>query len=657
MKKFLLVLTIVGLLASVFAAVASGLAERRHREVEIAVDMGDVQVLARDSGVTVHEMLTRLRDLGVMAVGLREGAVSRYRQDGRLTVAQGGELQSNFRLTGQLQPRLQQLLERGDIRPEAVYLITEDNELALRLLESARLKLGRQVRFFFNTSPYVLEIGDDINRVLALRAGLDPREVALVQELGLRIVARPDNPFVKSEESVRKTMEAFLSLPQHLLSAVVFDGTEVTGFPDEVDATAASLNEKGIPFGVIEIVGQQAGVTTLAARTGGRAVLVHANAPTAIAQSMVNAVRERRVRLLYFRMPLHDPELPVSGPALLAEVTSELARYGHYGGPARPLPHPFQHTALLLLSFLGVAAAAGLLGVEILRKEERWLWVVPVAALLAQLAAWVVLPDYLARQLSAIAAAIVLPTLVVVSQQLNRLPDNPLAGRTAFGWTLLTMLRTFLLITAGGLAIFGLTATPYFSAGAVAFRGVKLVHTIPLVLVAMVVVMRVYGHGRREWTLPELFTFWRRVLTQPVLVAYLLLFASLAALAYIYVARTGHAAGMPVSELELSLRALLGDLLLVRPRLKEFLFGYPLAVLTLSMLARGRRDACAAALFTLAAVAPVSMTNTFMHFTASLPVILLRSFNGLWLGVLLGLLLTAAVLLVVEWASKRRRFA
>jgi len=248
-----------------------------------------------------------------------------------------------------------------------------------------------------------------------------------------------------------------------------------------------------------------------------------------------------------------------------------------------------------------------------------------------------------------------LPALVVVSQQLNRLPDTPLAGRAAFGWALLTMLRTFLLIAASGLAIFGLTATPYFSAGAVAFRGVKLVHTVPVLLVAMVAIMRFYG--RREWAWPELVAFWRRMLSQPVLVAYLFLLVFLAIFAYIYVVRTGHAAGMPVLELELRLRALLGELLLVRPRLKEFLFGYPLAVLGLSVLAMGRRDACTAALLTLAAVAPVSMTNTFMHFTASLPVILLRSFNGLWLGVLFGVLLTASALLAVKWAGKRGGFA
>ncbi|MBT9172506.1 MAG: hypothetical protein DDT21_00892 [Syntrophomonadaceae bacterium] len=209
----------------------------------------------------------------------------------------------------------------------------------------------------------------------------------------------------------------------------------------------------------------------------------------------------------------------------------------------------------------------------------------------------------------------------------------------------------------GGLAIFGLTATPLFSAGAVAYRGVKLVHTVPLLLIAMAVVMRLHGQGRREWPLPELFTFWRRLLSRPVLVVYLFLFAVLAVLVFVYVARTGHAAGMPVSELELRLRALLGELLLVRPRLKEFLFGYPLAVLGLSLLARGRRDVCTVALLALGAVAPVSMTNTFMHFTASLPVILLRSFNGLWLGLLLGALLTAAVFLLLKAVEKWGRLA
>lgn len=657
MKKILTVLTIAGLAAASLTAVGSGLAETRHRQVEIAVDLADVQALARDSGKTVRETLTELRDLGATAVGLREGSVLSFRLAGRLTVATGGELLNAWRQTGLLHPRLQTLLELGRLSPEAVYLVTDENELTFRLQEAARVKLGSPVRQLFNSPPYVLEVKADVNRVLALRAGLDRQDVQTAREVGLRVVGRPDNPSVKSEESVRRTMDAFLTLPEGLLSAIVFDGTEVTGYPEELNTAAKALNEKEIPFGVVEIVGQQAGVPALAARTGGRAVLVHSNAPTATVQSMVNAVRERRARLLYVRLPLQDPALPVSGPALLADVTAELKRLGYLSGPVRRLPHPLQQPELLLFAFLGVAAAAGLLGVEILRKEDAWLWIVPAGALGAQLAAWLVLPDYLARQLSAVAAAVVLPVLAVVSQQMNRLPDRQLSGRASAGWTLLTLLRTFIAIGAAGLAIFGLTATPYFSAGAIPFRGVKLVHTVPLLLIALVVVMRLYGQGRSGWTLPDLIAFWRRLLTRPVLVVYLLLGAVLAGLVLFYVARTGHAAGVPVSELELHLRALLGDLLLVRPRLKEFLFGYPLAVLGLTMLARGRRDACTAALLTLGSIAPVSMTNTFMHFTASLPVILLRSFNGLWLGLLLGALLTAAALLFFRATAKWGNFS
>jgi hypothetical protein len=657
MKKILIVLTVVGLAAASLTAVGSGLAETRHRQVEITVDLADAQALARNSGKTVRETLKELRDLGATAVGLREWSISSYRLAGRLTVATGGEMLNAWRQTGQLNPVMLLLKQRDLLRPEAVYLMTDERNLALGLLEASQMKLGSPARLLSDETPYILEVMADVNRVLTLRAGLDLQEVMLAREVGLRVVGRPDNPFLKSEESVRRTMDAFLTLPEDLLSAIVFEGTEVTGYPDKLTTTAKLLNEKEMPFGVVEIVGQQAGAAALAARTGGRAVLAHSNAPTATIQSLVNAVRERRVRLLYLRLPLQDPELPMSGPALLAEVTAELERYGWRTGRAEPLPHPWQHPALLLFSFLGVAAAAGLLGVEILRKEESWLWIIPAAAFGTQLAAWLVLPNYLARQLSAVAAAVILPVLAVVIQQLNRLPDQQLSGRTAAGWTLVSILRIFLVISAGGFAVFGLTSTPLFSAGAIPFRGVKLVHTVPLLLIAMVVLMRLYGQERSCWTLPDFIAFWRRMLSRPVLVVYLFLFAGLSALALLYVARTGHAAGVPVSELELHLRALLGDLLLVRPRLKEFLFGYPLTVLGLAMLARGRRDAGTAVLLTLGAIAPVSMTNTFMHFTASLPIILLRSFNGLWLGLLFGALLTAAVLLLVRTNEKRGIFS
>jgi hypothetical protein len=651
-KKILLALTIIGILTAGLTALDNGLTEWRNRNVEIAVDITDVQALAREAEVTTAVMLARLRDLGATAVGLREVTVTRYRQEGRLTVIQGGELLNDWRLTGSAPPSLEPLLTRGQIQPESVYLLTDDRELAVRLTEKARVKLRKQIFSDLSTAPYIVGIPEDYNRLLNFRLGLDPLYVSMAVDLGLRIVPRPDNMYLNSEEAVRATLSEFLSLPEKNLSAVVFDGTEATGFPKYLETTASVLNEADMPFGTIEIFTQQLGVPRLAALTDSRTVIVHANGPTENVNSIVNSVRERRARLVYLRFTLTDSTLLESGPALLSGVSESLAAYGYRSGPVSFTPSRAQPFILLLVVLLGVASAATLLLLEIVRREHPWFWPVLAFSFLGLLAALAVLPVELFRQLAAIMAAVIFVSLAVVTQQLNRVPPSPRGNRSALGWALLTLLRTFLVTCAGGLVVYGLTSIPFFYSGAAVFRGVKLVHTLPLAVISLVAVLRIYYYDRRQETLRDMVKLGQRFFTQPVLIAYLFLSLVFVALAYVYVGRTGHTAGVPVPASELRLRQLLGDFLVVRPRLKEFLFGYPLAILGLTMLARGARDSLTTILVILGAIAPVSLINTFMHFTASLAIILLRSFNGLWLGTLLGILLCLAVALAVPLVQR-----
>ncbi len=120
-------------------------------------------------------------------------------------------------------------------------------------------------------------------------------------------------------------------------------------------------------------------------------------------------------------------------------------------------------------------------------------------------------------------------------------------------------------------------------------------------------------------------------------------------------ARTGNVPGVPVLALELRLRELLDYILVFRPRFKEFLFAYPAALLGLILLAKGSRSALTTALIVIGAIAPVSMANTFMHFTTPTAFYsaLFRSFNGLWTGVVVGLILYGVLILLTPiWEDK-----
>jgi len=104
----------------------------------------------------------------------------------------------------------------------------------------------------------------------------------------------------------------------------------------------------------------------------------------------------------------------------------------------------------------------------------------------------------------------------------------------------------------------------------------------------------------------------------------------------IYVMRTGNADVGAVLPFEQQLRNSLQDLLTVRPRTKEFMLGHPLLLL---LLYTGYRDVRFIPLLVLGAIGQVSMVNTFAHIHTPVVISLLRGFNGLWLGILGGLVL------------------
>ena len=643
MKKALVVLMILSVLSGGFLVARSDLVEQRHNRLDIAVDFIDVQAMAREVLVTDLEMLSRLQEMGVTAVGLRESAVVRYRREGSLAIIQGGELLNTWRTTGTVSPRLLALLERGDVSPDAVYLVTDDLELANRLLHKAQIKLKKPVRMLYNSAPYVVEILDDINRVVSLRIGLDHRDSAMAQSLGLRIVPRPDNQFLTDRAAVEETLNEFLSLSPEMLSAVVFEGTEVTGFPAHLAVTANMLNEAGVPFGIVEYNPRQDGTPRLASLAGHDVVLVHSNWPRETIHSIVNSAQERRVRLLYIRVNLTEPGFYEKGTALIAGVADSMSNYGFVTGATRPFATPKQEPWLILLMLAGVAAAATYLSSEIIGKSLRPLWLVFIVMLLGLASLFPLLSTNLALQGVSILAAMIFSTLAVVTQQLHRVPKQVLTGRSAVVWSLVTIGRTFLVAICGGLIVLGLTSSPYFTAGIPLFRGVKLVHTLPLLVITVVAAMRILYAEKTNWTRDDVINWVRCLLEKPVLVAYAIMMGILAVVGIIYVGRTGHTAGIPVPALEMQMRYLLGEFLLVRPRFKEFMVGYPLTLLGLVMVAKGYRNIVSVALIAFGAIATISVVNTFMHFTTPGYNTLLRSINGLWLGILLGLLLTAAV--------------
>ncbi|MGE5654709.1 MAG: DUF5693 family protein, partial [Bacillota bacterium] len=255
------------------------------------------------------------------------------------------------------------------------------------------------------------------------------------------------------------------------------------------------------------------------------------------------------------------------------------------------------------------------------------------------------------RQLLGLGAHVVFPTLagmVLLDQLEKRKPARNLGGALLQGICLVLM--TSLVSLLGGITLGTVLADNTFMLEINYFRGVKVSFILPMVLVALYYFTR-YGlvftqrpprRGLSEWR-DDI----RRVLKEPI--SFLILGAlALAAVAiYIYIGRSGHTAGVEVSQLEIRLRNFLEQTLIARPRNKEFLIGHPAIIAIPLLLQRGYNWLVGPAL--LAAMSgQISIVNSFAHIRTPIKYSVERGVYGLALGIVVGAIVALVVAILLN---------
>lgn len=424
---------------------------------------------------------------------------------------------------------------------------------------------------------------------------------------------------------------------------VIFSGDRVGGYPDRLPAVAALMEDLGAPLGLIEFT-NQAGASELARLMQYRALRVHSISMDELARlddagaaaRLARAARERRARVLYVRPLVRGPadEMVARNEAYLADIARRLAAAGLEVGPAEPMPLWTTRTRVPVAAAAAASAGAVLLLMHLWRAP--W-WLGALAVLGGGGAVYGLMrmgETVFARQAAALAVALVFPALAVVAAL--RLP-----GRRG-GWVLGVF--AFVAVTAAGAALVAASlGDTRFLLQLEQFRGVKLAHVAPLAVVALF------------WVADQYKGSWYSWLTAPVRVWHVLVGGLALLLAYVYVGRTGNDM-VGVLELERALRVGLEDALVVRPRTKEFLLGYPAVLLGFAFWTAGRR-AIAWPLLVTGTIASVSAINTFAHAHSPLAVSAVRSAYGLAGGSLVALVVWLGLLAVRQVPAVRRLMA
>ena len=638
---------LVSLLASLVVAYERVRVEQATRRVEIAMDYNDFLAFARSYNYNPEQFLVSLRRAGLTSLALSEELGSNIPSSRSAYVTSGVGLLDSARLAPLADPTLAGLLRAKAIVPDEVYLLVYDKPTFERYVEQLPLHFERSgIRVLHASLPYVIALRTQMDYFGSTGLGIPADQIALAKRLRLLIVPR----FQNDERLQLPQMQSMLG-DLHAgssVSTVIFFGlrNQVLGFPDNVRDTAQLFKTyRRLNYGEIETydAGQvQKGNVELARLIPGRTVRVQAisklemdkvSVPEMVARYELG-VRERNVRVVYLRPFGHQYaglSIEMTNVELVREIADDLRAHGFTLGRATPIPLYHGNNPMLV----GLAALAVPAIFILLLGFYGWYrpWLGAAAYTLAVLLyAGGVLAhhDIFARSILALAGALLFAAAAFTTLA-PAFYEEPAATPGAqilrsVRWTLVGTGAAVL----GALVVIGVLSSPLLMEEVEAFRGVKLIIALPP-LVALLLYTLTPRFNSRVGDPKAAFA-------APVRIYQLILGVLVIGVAGLVLMRSGNQSDIAPSQFELALRHHLTTLLSVRPRFKQFVVGFPLLML-LPALTVAHRRAAGILLALGIGVGIGDVIDTFSHLHTPILISLLRIFNGLLIGVAIGVAL------------------
>ena len=448
--------------------------------------------------------------------------------------------------------------------------------------------------------------------------------------------------FRQSMETMRQILEDY---PQ--IALVAPSGEVAIGYPD-MRPLASLLREHSVSVAQVEF-SRQLGATQLnwlmfpdiipLHSVTNRELTARRISRQTLYERLVRAAVERSVRILMLRPAVSGnvESSLVSFGQEVANLASTLESRGLEMGWPKPL---FDERAPWRMSFIAVLACSLAFILSLIRYVKRLhgqeknkititdtaLFVVLTCA--TALAAWNI--PAITRQLGAFAAV-----FIVVEASLIAMDDVKRRIWAILGGVLFAFI--------GGLAVAAIFSYPIYMFRLTTFSGVRLTLILPPLLVVL--------HDLRRRIHPESLS---ELLSRPPIWGELLLGAALFSLLALILFRSDNVQFIPA--IEARVRNSLEQLLIARPRTREVFIGYPSLLLYAFVMNNGLWPRYRELLRVGVVLGFSSVVNSFCHYHTPLMFILLREFNGLWVGVIVGALAVCALKYIALPLWGRLRF-
>ena len=600
-------------------------AEKEGNVAALVTDIRDVVSLTRESELSVPAVLDELLGRGLTAVAVGE-------LTGQELAAQMLELE--YGAAGDLLAGSRP----GDLYPDTAAILVKPGALFSREIKAFVLQK------FPGTRVFSLEEGDLLALPLSLaetlEAGMIPDYpmLELLRGRDIPLIYRPGSTLgVRGENVALAVVSVLDAFPD--IRAVVPAGLFVAGYP-ELGPLSEVLRERSIPISKVEF-SQQIGAASLERALFPEILSLHSVRKEEIlsrrltrddlVERFVRASRERSVKILYLRpSDLHSGSRLKRFGDECSMISKRLGSLGIRTGWPETIEgwstSPFSALALgLVLVALALRLTARFLSVE---KRGLDLKEAVVALVLSVFLAVLSLKLPIAARISGALVA----SFAAAEASLVALEN--------FGRPLRGVIYGLAVALLAGLAIASFFGTPWYMLRMGTFSGVKIALLLPPMILLL--------HDLKRRIHPESLA---QVLSRPPVWGELALVGVLAAAAGVMALRSGNVSFVPGWEIRF--REFLEQLLIARPRTKEIFAGYPALVLWFVVRRKdiwgGFRE-----IFRLGStLAFSSVINSFCHFHTHLSFILLRVFNGLWTGLIVGSVVAAVLVLLVMPAWRR----
>ena len=654
------------LLAFLVAGIVSGLLlvkerhyiEAQQEQIENIIDYDGLLRANAYEKRSLGEAIASAKESGITALAIYDRTLQKETDAGHIRMYTSNDLQQ-LQITG-VQPGTTYI---GMIPGKEAYFQEVQDDLLRRLGQN-------KVHILQTELGPMLGLALPSDSLKDMNLGISRLQAEEVAKLGFHVIVRPTNYKGATVEDVDHVFQRIDGISG--VTGMIFVGKEALGYPLHVDRTLEQLEARHIPVVGIEAVNQlqyfpQAGFLEMANANHykvGRLYTVSKEevrklTPGELVQWFYISDIERNIR--YNLFPLYeqgvDNRTALETTLFVAkQVTDKLQARGFTTGQASVYPVYTPNTLLRVLTMTGVISLATLTLGQFIRIRKPYLLGLFAVGAILSIGIYVMTIGTKIMSAWALVAAISAPVLAM-TMIFDCWSKRNHTGLSPWRSTIEAVVYLVVAALIGVISLPAILGSTQFFMEFALFHGVKLTFVAPVVLTAIAYLQRFpIWKGRTISSVKDVKSFITEFVQIDIKVYSLLILGALAVVAYVFVGRSGHTAGVPVPSWELALRRFLENTMYARPREKEFLIGHPAFMLAAYAVGRRIPMVLHFALSVGAVIGIASMVETFCHLRTPVYMSIARGYDGLLLGIVIGLLAIMAVRFIgygIRWFQGR----